>query len=370
MPEASADFRTWTVRLQPGILFTDDPAFGGRPRELTAADYAYSLRRLADPAIRSPGWSTAEQIGIRGLAARRRESLERRQAFDYERPLEGLQVLDRYTLQFRLDAGRPRFAQWLASAATAAVAREVIEAHGELSMQHPVGTGPFRLAEWRRASRIVLERNPLPRAALRRRAGGRRRRGPGHPGAAAGAAAADDRPRGDLHHRREAADLAGLPERRVRLVELPRASSPSPCPAAGWRRTWHAAASGPSAWCMPSTYYTMFNMDAPGGRWLHARRWRCGAPSAWRSTCGARSTSAPGRGGARAVAGAAVHLSGYDPAWRSEMSEYNPARARALLDLYGYIDRDGDGWRERPTAARSCWRWPRSPARRRAASTT
>jgi ABC-type transport system substrate-binding protein len=40
--------------------------------------------------------------------------------------------------------------------------------------------------------------------------------------------------------------------------------------------------------------------------------------------------------------------SGYDPAYKSEMSEYSPAKARALLDLYGYIDRDGDGWRETP----------------------
>jgi ABC-type transport system substrate-binding protein len=44
----------------------------------------------------------------------------------------------------------------------------------------------------------------------------------------------------------------------------------------------------------------------------------------------------------------AIHLSGYDPRWRSEMSRYDPQRARALLDLYGYIDRDGDGWREQP----------------------
>jgi ABC-type transport system substrate-binding protein len=39
---------------------------------------------------------------------------------------------------------------------------------------------------------------------------------------------------------------------------------------------------------------------------------------------------------------------GYDPALKSEMSEFDPARANALLDLYGYADRDGDGWRERP----------------------
>ena len=39
---------------------------------------------------------------------------------------------------------------------------------------------------------------------------------------------------------------------------------------------------------------------------------------------------------------------GYDPTYRTAMSEYNPARARALLDVYGYVDRDGDGWRETP----------------------
>ena len=39
---------------------------------------------------------------------------------------------------------------------------------------------------------------------------------------------------------------------------------------------------------------------------------------------------------------------GYDPAFKSEMSEFDRAKARALLDLYGYVDRDGDGWRELP----------------------
>jgi ABC-type transport system substrate-binding protein len=42
------------------------------------------------------------------------------------------------------------------------------------------------------------------------------------------------------------------------------------------------------------------------------------------------------------------HLSGYDPKFRSEMSAYSPARAKALLDLHGYVDRDADGWREQP----------------------
>jgi len=42
------------------------------------------------------------------------------------------------------------------------------------------------------------------------------------------------------------------------------------------------------------------------------------------------------------------HTSGYDPAFKSTMSEYDPARAKALLDLYGYVDKGGDGWRDMP----------------------
>src|SRR5262249_24783366 len=38
----------------------------------------------------------------------------------------------------------------------------------------------------------------------------------------------------------------------------------------------------------------------------------------------------------------------YDPDFRSEMGTFDPARAMALLDMYGYKDRDGDGWRELP----------------------
>jgi len=43
--------------------------------------------------------------------------------------------------------------------------------------------------------------------------------------------------------------------------------------------------------------------------------------------------------------------------------------ARALLDTYGYLDRDGDGWREHPDGSRSCSRWRASRASSTAAST-
>jgi ABC-type transport system substrate-binding protein len=40
--------------------------------------------------------------------------------------------------------------------------------------------------------------------------------------------------------------------------------------------------------------------------------------------------------------------SGFDPDYKSEGSDYSVSRAKALLDTYGYLDRDGDGGRELP----------------------
>ena len=55
LPEISGDGTIWTIRLKPGIYFTADPAFNGKPRELTAADYVYSLKRWLDPNLRRGG---------------------------------------------------------------------------------------------------------------------------------------------------------------------------------------------------------------------------------------------------------------------------------------------------------------------------
>jgi ABC-type transport system substrate-binding protein len=161
----STDFRTWTVRIKPGVHFADDPAFRGAKRELVAEDFVYSIKRYADPALNSPLWTFIEQMDLTGLAALRKRATESKQAFDYDRPVAGLRALDRYTLQFQLDSPRPRLDQSLIGAMTNAVAREVVERYGDRIGEHPVGTGPYRLAQWRRSSLVVLERNPNYREA-------------------------------------------------------------------------------------------------------------------------------------------------------------------------------------------------------------
>ena len=82
--------------------------------------------------------------------------------FDYDREVEGVRALDRYTLRIKLGEPGPRFHHHLANNSfLGAVAREVDEMYDENQMMaNPVGTGPYRLVDWRRSSRIVLEKNP------------------------------------------------------------------------------------------------------------------------------------------------------------------------------------------------------------------
>jgi ABC-type transport system substrate-binding protein len=129
MPEMSADFRRWTVRIRPGIYFADDPAFGGKPRELTAQDYVYSIKRHYDPRHKSGRLYLFEGTGILGLSELRRELMEAKKPFDYDREVEGLRAPDRYTLEVRFAEPQPRFSLLMADGGiSGAVAREVIEA--------------------------------------------------------------------------------------------------------------------------------------------------------------------------------------------------------------------------------------------------
>jgi oligopeptide transport system substrate-binding protein len=54
LPQISDNGKTFVFRIKKGIYFTDDPAFGGKRRELTAQDVVYSLQRLVDPTAKAP----------------------------------------------------------------------------------------------------------------------------------------------------------------------------------------------------------------------------------------------------------------------------------------------------------------------------
>lgn len=351
-PEISADFKTFTIKLKHGIYFADDPAFKGKKREVTAQDFVYAYKRYADPANNAQGWSSFEEAGLVGLTELRQQVLKAKTAFPYDTEVEGLRALDRYTLQVKSREPRPRMIESLFAGNDlyGAVAREVVEFYGDKIMEHPVGTGPFMLSEWRRSSRMVLVRNPTYREryyeaspapddkegqAILARFKGRR-------------LPMIDRVVIDIIAENQPRWLAFLSNEHDFIERVPPEFITQATP--GGKLAPNLAKRGMQALVSiaPDMTMTCFNMEDPvvGGMTPDKVALRRAISLAYDTDKEIRSAR---RGQAiPAQSQLAPNTSGYDPAFKSEMSDYDPARAKALLDMYGYIDRDGDGWRELP----------------------
>jgi ABC-type transport system substrate-binding protein len=165
MPEILDQGKTYVLHLQPGIMFTPDPAFKGKPRELTAEDYIYSIKRIYDPAVKSP-WLFMFEGKLLGDEKLKPAKDGKSQDFNLQTSIPGLQAVDKYTLRVRLNAPDSNFLFILATTATGAMAREVVEAYGNQVGNHPIGTGPFILGQWQRSFRIELLANPQYRKVV------------------------------------------------------------------------------------------------------------------------------------------------------------------------------------------------------------
>ena len=351
MPEVSADFRSFTIRIQPGIHFDDAPAFGGKKRELTAADYVYSIKRHYDPRWKSANLYLLENAKILGLSELRKRAIDAKQPFDYDTDVEGLRTLDRYTFVIRLAEPSPRFLYNLADGSfTGALAREVVEAHGDKVGEHPVGTGPFRLAQWKRSSRITLAKNPNyrdvrydeqpPAGDARLQAIAQKFKGRRLPmiDQVQISIIEEAQPRWLSFLNGEQDLLEGLPAEFAHIAIPNNQLAPNLAKRGiGMLRVPRADVS-----------VTYFGMEHPlvGGTTpekVALRRAIALAVDVDREIALVRRGQAVP---AQSPIGPGTW--GYDGAFKSEMSEHNLGRAKALLDLYGYVDKDGDGWRELP----------------------
>ena len=351
LPDVSADFKTFTLHIKPGIYFADDPAFGGKKRELVAADYVYSWKRHYDPRWKSPNLYILENAKLLGLSELRQELMAAKKPFDYEREVEGLKALDKYTVQIKTGEPNPRLLlEFTDGSVWGAMAREVVDAYGDKIMEHPVGTGPFRLGAWRRASKIVLEKNPgyrddvydeeapaddpLAQAAVAKLKG---RKLP-----------MIDRVEIDIVEENQPRWLAFLNGEHDILWEVPNDFAEIATPNNELAPNLKKRHIGMVRYPRGEVTYSYFNMEDPtvGGYTpdkVALRRAISLAVDLDKEIRLVRKSQAvPSQGPV------APSTWGYDPTIKTEMSDYDPARAKALLDMYGYIDRDGDGWRDLP----------------------
>jgi oligopeptide transport system substrate-binding protein len=139
--EASPDGRTWTFILRRGVKFHHG-------REMTAHDVVYSFTRLLDPAKPLPIIEIFRHI--QGAKAFMQGKIQH---------VEGLNVLDRYTLQIVLDEPFAPSLVVLGLAHIDIVPQDKVEKQEDHFGRSPVGTGPFQFVRWTPHQEIVLRAN-------------------------------------------------------------------------------------------------------------------------------------------------------------------------------------------------------------------
>ena len=351
MPEVSADFRTFTFRIQPGIHFDNDPAFKGQKRELTAADYVYSIKRHYDPRWKSGNLYTLENAKILGLSELRKRLIEQKKPFDYDVEVEGLKTLDRYTFQIKLGETDPRFLYNLVGGSfLGALAREVVEYYGDKIGEHPVGTGPYRLAQWTRSSRIVLEKNPnyrnvtyaetAPVGDARLQAQVEKLKGRKLP--------MIDRIEIAIIEEQQPRWLSFLNQEHDLMEQVPNDFANVALPNNQLAPNLKKRGIGMVRYPRADVAMTYFAMENPvvGGYEPHKVALRRAISLAVDLEREIRLVRRNQAIPAQSPIGPQTY--GYDPAFKSEMGSYDLSRAKALLDMHGYVDRDGDGWRDQP----------------------
>ena len=339
MPTVSDGGLTYTFTIRPGIFFTPDPAFKGARREVTAADYVYSLTRLYDPMLKSP-WLSLFEGKIAGDKALRDK-------FSYDTPIVGLKAEGRYTLRIRLSAPDNNFLFYLATPSTGVVAREVIEAYPGQTGNHPVGSGPFMIGEWKHSDKIVLVANPASQAVFHATAGA-------DPADQAIARALEGKrlPLVDKVEVKIAEEFQGrmlgfLGGDYDYLEQVPESMTDMVIADGKLKPALVAKGMELTRFPVMQTYYMWMNMDDPvvGGYGREKVALRRAISLGYDS---AEDISLLKKGFAiKAQSPLPPNVLGYDPAYRSPVP-YDPALANALLDRFGYRQRDPDGFRRTP----------------------
>lgn len=191
----------YTIHIKHGIMFQPHPAFAKDTqgeyeylnlpaqffeqhdihqlsdfkhmgtRELTAEDYVYQIKRLADPYVNSPiyGLMGEHIVGFLEYATTLPDRKQHPGFLDLRTyPLTGVRLIDSTTYEVTLKGEYPQFIFWLAMSFFSPIPWEVDRFYTQAGMRennltfswYPVGTGPFMLTENNPNRRMVLTKNP------------------------------------------------------------------------------------------------------------------------------------------------------------------------------------------------------------------
>lgn len=135
----SEDKRTYTFVLRHDVFFHDDYAFpDGKGRKMVAADVVYSLNRIINPTIASPGsWIFNGKIDSQQPFTAINDTVFQLKLLQPYQPILGILSMQYCSI----------------------VAKEAVEKYGSSFRQHPVGTGPFKFVAWEEGQGLVFTKN-------------------------------------------------------------------------------------------------------------------------------------------------------------------------------------------------------------------
>ncbi len=134
----SDDALTYTFTLRDDVYFHKHSLFGtiDSTRLVKAQDFTYSLDRLTDPKVASPGSWVLKKVA-------------------------GYKAINDTTFTIQLKQPFPAFLGLLSMRYCSVVPREVVEHYGSDFRSHPIGTGPFKFKRWEEGVKLVLRKNEL-----------------------------------------------------------------------------------------------------------------------------------------------------------------------------------------------------------------
>ncbi|MFB9052907.1 ABC transporter substrate-binding protein [Formosa undariae] len=131
----SEDGLTYTFTLRNDVYFHKHSIFGSdSTRTVTARDFSYSLNRLLDPQIGSPGRWVLNKV-------------------------EGFKAINDSVLKIQLKQPFPAFLGLLTMKYCSVVPKEIVEHYGPEFRSHPIGTGPFYFKRWEENVKLVFRKN-------------------------------------------------------------------------------------------------------------------------------------------------------------------------------------------------------------------
>ena len=133
----SSDGLVYEFRIREDVFFHQHPAFGkSKTRKVNASDFAFSLKRLLDPQLASPGGWVLQNV-------------------------ESIEAKNDQLLIITLKQPFPAFLGLLSMRYCSVVPKEIVTKTEGNFRKNPIGTGPFAFKYWEEDVKLVLRKNPL-----------------------------------------------------------------------------------------------------------------------------------------------------------------------------------------------------------------